>query len=71
MQSTRKESRTYNAVVLEENVQQMLRKWKAELNEPSPASSLLLLGEEEDNATNALAAPKPDPDAKNHDVDAA
>ncbi|PHT89979.1 hypothetical protein T459_05092 [Capsicum annuum] len=40
LQSARKESRTYDAGVLEEQVQQMLREWKAELNEPSPASSL-------------------------------
>lgn len=40
LQSARKESRTYDAGVLEEQVHQMLREWKAELNEPSPASSL-------------------------------
>ncbi|XP_059291231.1 transcription factor VOZ1-like [Lycium ferocissimum] len=80
LQSARKESRTYDVGVLEEQVHQMLREWKAELNEPSPASSLqggshistdlykLLLGEEEDDATSALAAPKPDPDAQKHDV---
>lgn len=36
----RKESRSTDAVLLEEQVHQMLREWKAELNEPSPASSL-------------------------------
>ncbi|CAN4084127.1 unnamed protein product [Withania somnifera] len=81
LQSARKESRTYDVGVLEEQVHQMLREWKAELNEPSPASSLqgggsrissdlyrLLVGEEEDDATSALAAPKPEPDAQKHDV---
>ncbi|XP_016432550.2 transcription factor VOZ1 isoform X1 [Nicotiana tabacum] len=101
LQSARKESRSYDVGLLEEQVHQMLREWKAELNEPSPASSLqasvfkywwcrdiqlrvlhswgtlqggslvsssdiyrLLLGEEEDDATSALAAPKPEPDAQ-------
>ncbi|KAL0398536.1 UNVERIFIED_CONTAM: Transcription factor VOZ1 [Sesamum radiatum] len=79
LQSARKESRTIDVAVLEEQVHQMLREWKAELNEPSPASSLqqggslgfsseicrlLQLCEEEDDATSALAAPKPDPDAQ-------
>ncbi|XAR59194.1 hypothetical protein NMG60_11014898 [Bertholletia excelsa] len=78
LQSARKESRTIDVAVLEEQVHQMLREWKAELNEPSPASSLqggslgsfscdiyrlLQLCEEEDDATSALAAPKPEPDA--------
>lgn len=40
LQSARKESRTYDVGVLEEQVHQMLREWRAELNEPSPASSL-------------------------------
>ncbi|KAH1217227.1 Transcription factor VOZ1 [Glycine max] len=40
LQFARKESRTVDAAVLEEQVHQMLREWKAELNEPSPASSL-------------------------------
>ncbi|XP_047311386.1 transcription factor VOZ1-like isoform X2 [Impatiens glandulifera] len=82
LQSARKESRTIDVAVLEEQVHQMLREWKAELNEPSPACSLqqegslgsfstdiyrlLHLCEEEDDATSALAAPKPEPD--NHKV---
>ncbi|XP_072967241.1 transcription factor VOZ1-like [Typha angustifolia] len=41
LQSARKESRTADVAVLEEQVHQMLREWKAELNEPSPASSLI------------------------------
>eukprot|EP00262_Sarcandra_glabra_P013516 TRINITY_DN3764_c0_g1_i1.p1 TRINITY_DN3764_c0_g1~~TRINITY_DN3764_c0_g1_i1.p1 ORF type:complete len:494 (+),score=89.12 TRINITY_DN3764_c0_g1_i1:78-1559(+) len=41
LQFARKESRTIDAAVLEEQVHQMLREWKAELNEVSPASSLL------------------------------
>lgn len=77
LQFARKESRTVDAAVLEEQVHQMLREWKAELNEPSPASSLqqggslgsfstdicrlLQLCEEEDDATSPLAAPKPEP----------
>ncbi|XP_028766549.1 transcription factor VOZ1 [Neltuma alba] len=77
LQFARKESRTVDAAVLEEQVHQMLREWKAELNEPSPASSLqqggslgsfstdicrlLQLCEEEDDATSPLAAPKAEP----------
>ncbi|XP_062095798.1 transcription factor VOZ1 isoform X1 [Humulus lupulus] len=77
LQFARKESRTIDMAVLEEQVNQMLREWKAELNEPSPASSLqqggnpgsfssdicrlLQLCEEEDDATSPLAAPKPEP----------
>ncbi|GAB4827015.1 Transcription factor voz1 [Ancistrocladus abbreviatus] len=66
LQSARKESRSVDVAVLEEQVYQMLREWKAELNEPSPASSLqndtlgsfssdiyrLLFCEEEDDATS-------------------
>ena len=40
LQFARKESRNVDVTVLEEQVHQMLREWKAELNEPSPASSL-------------------------------
>ncbi|KAL7102839.1 hypothetical protein ACP275_08G143300 [Erythranthe tilingii] len=40
LQSARKESRSIDVALLEEQVHQMLREWKAELNEPSPASSL-------------------------------
>lgn len=40
LQSARRESRTGDVAVLEEQVHQMLREWKAELNEPTPASSL-------------------------------
>ncbi|KAM2010505.1 hypothetical protein EV2_005098 [Malus domestica] len=40
LQFARKESRSIDAALLEEQVHQMLREWKAELNEPSPASSL-------------------------------
>ncbi|KAK7306607.1 hypothetical protein VNO77_44557 [Canavalia gladiata] len=77
LQFARKESRTVDAALLEEQVHQMLREWKAELNEPSPASSLqqggslgsfstdicrlLQLCEEEDDATSSLVAPKPEP----------
>ncbi|PIA35093.1 hypothetical protein AQUCO_03600034v1 [Aquilegia coerulea] len=72
LQYARKESRNSDVAVLEEQVHQMLREWKSELNEPSPASSLLggSLGsfstdicrllqrcEEEDDATSALAEP--------------
>ncbi|KAL4562327.1 hypothetical protein LXL04_034527 [Taraxacum kok-saghyz] len=80
LQSAIKESRRgIDVAVLEEQVNQMLKEWKNELNEPSPASSLqqgasfglssqdisklLQLCEEEDDATSRLAAPKPDPDA--------
>lgn len=36
LQSARKESRSIEVAMLEEQVHQMLREWKAELNEPSP-----------------------------------
>lgn len=76
LQSARKDSRSIDVAVLEEQVHQMLREWKSELNQPSPASSfqggslgsfssdicrLLQLCEEDDDATSALAAPKPEP----------
>lgn len=78
LQSARKESRSIDVAVLEEQVQQLLREWKNELNEPSPASSLQQGGSygsfssdirrlwqpEEDDATSALAPPKPEPDAQ-------
>ncbi|KAJ9563187.1 hypothetical protein OSB04_008347 [Centaurea solstitialis] len=80
LQSARKESRSIDVAVLEEQVNQMLKEWKNELNEPSPASSLqqgasvgpfspdisrlLQLCDEEDDATSGLAAPKPDPDGQ-------
>ncbi|XP_054803229.1 transcription factor VOZ1-like [Prosopis cineraria] len=81
LQFARKESRTVDAAILEEQVHQMLREWKAELNEPSPATSLqqggslgsfstdicrlLQLCEEEDDATSPLAVPKPEPSDHN------
>ncbi|KAL5730543.1 Transcription factor voz1 [Ranunculus cassubicifolius] len=87
LQYARKESRTGDVTVLEEQVNQMLREWKAELNEPSPASSLLggSLGsfstdicrllqrcEEEDDATSVLAEPaNPKPDPDAHGIPAA
>jgi hypothetical protein len=40
LQFARKESRPTDVTLLEEQVNQMLREWKSELNEPSPASSL-------------------------------
>ncbi|XP_074574143.1 transcription factor VOZ1-like [Curcuma longa] len=40
LQSARKESRAADVAVLEEQVHQMLREWKAELNQASPATSL-------------------------------
>ncbi|KAF3652402.1 putative OPA3-like protein-like [Capsicum annuum] len=61
LQSARKESRTYDAGVLEEQGGSRI----------SSDLYRLLLGEEEDDATSALAAPKPDPDAQKHDDDAA
>ncbi|XP_059658735.1 transcription factor VOZ1-like isoform X2 [Cornus florida] len=79
LQSAMKESRSIDVAVHVEQVNQILREWKKELNEPSPASSLqggslgsfssdicrlLLLRDEEDDATSALAAPKPEPDGQ-------
>ncbi|RRT72302.1 hypothetical protein BHE74_00035866, partial [Ensete ventricosum] len=40
LQSARKESRMADIAILEEQVHQMLREWRAELNEVSPACSL-------------------------------
>ncbi|KAI7740871.1 hypothetical protein M8C21_021971, partial [Ambrosia artemisiifolia] len=40
LQCARKESRGNDVAVFEEQVNQMLREWKNELNQPSPASSL-------------------------------
>ncbi|XP_043702299.1 transcription factor VOZ1-like [Telopea speciosissima] len=72
LQFARKASRTGDVAVLEEQVHQMLREWKAELNASSPASSLLggstasfssdicrMLQrcDEEDDATSPLAEP--------------
>ncbi|XP_047307557.1 transcription factor VOZ1-like [Impatiens glandulifera] len=78
LQFARKESRSIDAVVFEEQVHQMLREWKAELNQPSPATSLqqdgslgsfsteiyrlLQLYDEEDDANSALAGPKAEPE---------
>lgn len=39
LQSARKEGRVSDASVLEEQLHQLLREWKAELSEPSPAVS--------------------------------
>eukprot|EP01018_Ginkgo_biloba_P029328 Gb_24067 [translate_table: standard] len=41
LQQARKENRVSDVAILEEQVHQMLREWKAELHEASPASSLL------------------------------
>jgi hypothetical protein len=43
LQSARKQSRTAEVAVLEEQLHQMLREWKAELNQPSPACSLQVI----------------------------
>ncbi|CAH9114205.1 unnamed protein product [Cuscuta epithymum] len=79
LQSLRKESRTIEVAVLEEQLNQMLREWKSELNELSSSSSLqggslafntsdlcrlVQLGEEEDDATSTLDAPKHEPGAQ-------
>ena len=42
LQFARKESRSGDVAILEEQVNQMLREWKSELNEASPASSLIV-----------------------------
>lgn len=39
VQSAHKEGRSTDAAVLEEQLHQLLREWKAELGEPSPAAS--------------------------------
>ncbi|TVU20602.1 hypothetical protein EJB05_36816, partial [Eragrostis curvula] len=71
LQSARKESRSADAAVLEEQVHQMLREWRAELSNsqgnntgvPDPPSETLRLlqlavAEEEDDATSKLADPR-------------
>ncbi|XP_013656926.1 transcription factor VOZ1 isoform X2 [Brassica napus] len=81
LQFARKESSALDVTLLEEQVNLMLREWKSELNEPSPASSLqqggtlgsfstdicrlLQLCDEEDDATSKLAAPKLEPTDQN------
>lgn len=40
LQYARKEARSTDAVLLEAQLHQMLREWRAELSVPSPASSL-------------------------------
>lgn len=40
LQCARKESRSVDVAVYEEQLNQMLKEWKNELNQPSPASSL-------------------------------
>ncbi|KAK1368743.1 Transcription factor like [Heracleum sosnowskyi] len=78
LQLARIESRTNDVVFLEEQVNQMLREWQTELNQPSPASSfqgggslgsfsseinrLMRLRDEEDDATSRLPTPEPGPD---------
>ncbi|XP_021898421.1 transcription factor VOZ2-like [Carica papaya] len=72
LQAARTEGRIGDVAVLEEQVYQSLREWKAELNAPSPASSsfgcslgsfsddiarMLQLCEEEDDASSAFAEP--------------
>lgn len=86
LQFARKESRSVDVALLEEQAHQMLREWKAELNEPSPASSLqqggslrsfstdicrlLQLCEEEDDATSPLDVPKHEPNDQNMQTEA-
>ncbi|KAJ0233715.1 Transcription factor VOZ1 [Hirschfeldia incana] len=81
LQFARKESSALDVTVLEEQVNLMLREWKSELNDPSPASSLqqggtlgsfstdicrlLQLCDDKDDATSKLAAPKPEPTDQN------
>lgn len=43
LQSARKESRSNDVMLLENQVHQMLKEWKSELNQPSPASSFQVL----------------------------
>ncbi|KAF5810931.1 putative transcription factor VOZ family [Helianthus annuus] len=83
LQSARKESRNIDMVVLEEQVHQMLKEWKKELNQPSPASSLhqggslgsfspdisrlLQLCDEEDDGVTSGLA-APKPDPDAHNI---
>lgn len=43
LQLARKESRTNDVILLEEQVNQILLEWQTELNQPSPASSFQVL----------------------------
>jgi hypothetical protein len=51
LQQARREGRLKDVALLEEQMHQMLREWKAELREASPASSLLV-----GNTSDALTA---------------
>ncbi|KAI7757285.1 hypothetical protein M8C21_019196, partial [Ambrosia artemisiifolia] len=59
LQCARKETRNADVAVYEEQLNQMLKEWKNELNQPSPTSFLQQAFE-----TSGLAAPKPDPDGQ-------
>ena len=43
LQQARRENRGVDVGVLEEQVNQMLREWKAELHDPTPSSSLVVM----------------------------
>jgi glutamyl-tRNA reductase len=43
LQQARRQNRLKDVALLEEQMHQMLREWKAELREASPASSLLVM----------------------------
>jgi hypothetical protein len=47
LQFARKESLSIDATLLEEQVHQMLREWRADLNEPSSAASLKQVSSEQ------------------------
>ncbi|GAU23568.1 hypothetical protein TSUD_385540 [Trifolium subterraneum] len=86
LQFVRKESRSIDAALLEEQVNQMLLEWRADLNEPSSAASLkqegshgsfstdicrlLQLCEHEDDATSLLAVPRHEPNDQIMQTDA-
>ncbi|KAK2393633.1 transcription factor VOZ1 [Trifolium repens] len=86
LQFARKESCSIDVALLEEQVHQMLREWRADLNEPSSAASLkqggshgsfstdicrlLQLCEDEDDATSLLAVPRPEPNYQTMQTDA-
>ncbi|PNX92655.1 transcription factor VOZ1-like protein [Trifolium pratense] len=86
LQFARKESRSIDAALLEEQVHQILWEWRAGLNEPSSAASLkqggshgsfstdicrlLQLCEDEDDATSLLVVPRPEPNDQTMQTDA-
>nr|BAJ99844.1 predicted protein [Hordeum vulgare subsp. vulgare] len=59
LQYARKEARSTDAVLLEAQLHQMLREWRAELSVPSPASSLQAGNDNRDQSDPPSETPRP------------